>query len=82
MGSRTDVSCVRTARALGHVPPKSDELIRFYTLPSWHLRTQYQTCYNLPLSRAKLWAVSQLCCGTLHPSPDPDALCHHTTRCR
>ena len=28
--------------------------------------------YNLPLSRAKLWVVSQLCCRTLHPLRDPD----------
>ena len=40
-------------------------LIRFYTLPTWDQRIQYQTCYNLPLSRAKLWVVSQLCCTSL-----------------
>ena len=39
-------------------------LIRFYTLPTWDQRIQYQTCYNLPLSRAKLWVVSQLWCCT------------------
>ena len=49
-------------------------VIRYYTRPPWHLRIQYQTCYNLPLSRAKLWVASQLCCRTLHPSLDPEAL--------
>ena len=33
------------------------------TLPPWHLSIQYQACFNLPLSRAKLWVVSQLAAG-------------------
>ena len=45
-----------------------------YTRPPWHLRIQYQECYNLPLSRARLLVVSQLYCRTLHPSLDPEAL--------
>ena len=43
------------------------KMISYYTRPPWHRRIQYQMCYNLPLSRAKLWVVSQLCCRTLHP---------------
>ena len=63
-------------------------LIRFYTLPTWDQRIQYQTCYNLPLSRAKLWVVSQLwscaarACRTLHPSLDPEALLMPLSVCR
>ena len=53
-------------------------LVRYSRAPPWNLRIQYQACYSLPLSRAKLWAwlwvVSQLCCRTLHPSLDPEAL--------
>ena len=49
-------------------------MIRLYTLPHTHLRSQYQTCYNLPLSPPKLWVVSQLCCGTLHLSSGPEAI--------
>ena len=36
-------------------------LVTYYTRPPWHLRSQHQACYNLPLSRARLWVVSQLC---------------------
>ena len=48
-------------------------LVRYYTRPPWHLRPQYQACCNLPLSRARLWVVSQLSVDLRTDTPGEEA---------
>ena len=55
-------------------------MIRLYTLPALASKDSIIDVLQLPpltplAHRAELWVVSPLCCGTLHPSSGPVALC-------